>query len=88
MVVRTSNQYSAECMHLIITTTPVALSGRRYGGWEAYGQSKQANILFAKALADRLKTSTAGGTAGGISGSGSATAVSLHPGIIRTNLWR
>ena len=49
--------------------------GRRYVSWEAYGQSKLANLLHAKALADRLK-----GT--------SLTAVAVHPGVIKTNLWR
>jgi len=50
-------------------------NGRKYAGWEAYGQSKLANLLFAKGLADRLK-----GTP--------LTAVSVHPGVIHTNLWR
>lgn len=49
--------------------------GRRYSGWGAYGQSKLANVLFAKSLGDKLK-----GT--------NTTAVSLHPGVISTNLWR
>lgn len=49
--------------------------GRQYKPWEAYGQSKLANLLFAKGLADRLK------------GTG-ITAVSVHPGVIATNLWR
>ncbi len=46
---------------------------RRYDGWAAYAQSKLANVLHAKALAARLE------------GSG-VTAVSLHPGWVRTNL--
>ena len=50
---------------------------RTYQGWDAYKQSKAANILFAKALADRLAK-----TAPYIS------TVSVHPGVIRTNLWR
>lgn len=51
------------------------LSGERsYGAWRAYGHSKLANILFAKALARRL-------------GSG-RTANALHPGVIPTNLQR
>lgn len=50
-------------------------AGRKYAAWEAYGQSKQANLLFAKGLADRLK-----GTA--------ATALAVHPGVIQTNLWK
>ena len=46
----------------------------KYSPWGAYGNSKLANILFAKALAKRLPETV--------------TAVSLHPGIIRTPLWR
>lgn len=49
-------------------------ASRKYGAWRAYGQSKLANILFAASLAKRL-------------GNG-ATANSLHPGVIRTNLGR
>lgn len=46
---------------------------RPYDGWEAYAQSKLANVLHAAALARRLE------------GSG-VTAVSVHPGWVRTNL--
>lgn len=49
--------------------------GRIYSKWEAYGQSKLANILFAKSLSDKLKGSQ-------------ATAVSLHPGVVMTNLYQ
>jgi len=48
---------------------------RRYDGWEAYAQSKLANLLHAKGLAKRLE------------GTG-VTAVSVHPGWVRTNLAR
>lgn len=48
---------------------------RRYDGWEAYAQSKLANVLHARELARRLQ------------GSG-ITAVSLNPGWVRTNLIR
>ncbi len=48
---------------------------RPYDGWEAYAQSKLANLLHAKALARRL------------AGSGVTTA-SVHPGWVRTNLIR
>lgn len=48
---------------------------RPYDGWEAYAQSKLANLLHARALAERLE------------GTG-VTAVSLHPGWVRTNLIR
>jgi WW domain-containing oxidoreductase len=52
------------------------LSGEEsYSGWRAYGQSKLANVLFANELNRRLA-----GT--------KATANSLHPGGIRTNLGR
>ena len=46
---------------------------KKYDGWEAYAQSKLANLLHARHLALRLK------------GSG-VTAVSVHPGWVRTNL--
>jgi WW domain-containing oxidoreductase len=52
------------------------LDGRRgYSPWRSYGQSKLANLLFAKQLAKRLKKS-------------GQTANALHPGVIRTNLGR
>jgi len=51
------------------------LSGERgYKPWTAYGQSKLANVLFAKELARRLSGS-------------SKTANAVHPGLINTNLW-
>lgn len=52
------------------------LSGERgYGDWKMYGQSKLANLLFAKELARRFE-----GT--------KKTANAVHPGVIRTNLGR
>jgi NAD(P)-dependent dehydrogenase (short-subunit alcohol dehydrogenase family) len=48
---------------------------KSYSPWGAYGQSKLANLLFAKSLAKRLS-----GT--------SQTANAVHPGVIATNLWR
>ena len=52
------------------------LSGQRnYSPWTAYGQSKLANLLFAKELAKRLH------------GTGK-TANAVHPGVIKTNLGR
>jgi NAD(P)-dependent dehydrogenase (short-subunit alcohol dehydrogenase family) len=51
--------------------------GRKYAAWSAYGQSKLANILFAKQLAVRLEAEGA-----------PVTAVSLHPGVISTGLSR
>lgn len=46
---------------------------RKYDGWESYAQSKLANLLHARGLAKRLE------------GTG-VTAVSVHPGWVRTNL--
>ena len=48
---------------------------RRYDGWAAYAQSKLANLLYAKDLANRL------------AGSG-VLAFSVHPGWVRSNLMR
>ena len=47
--------------------------GTLYNKWRAYGQAKTANILMAVAVAKRL-------------GEKDLTAVSLHPGAIKTNL--
>jgi NAD(P)-dependent dehydrogenase (short-subunit alcohol dehydrogenase family) len=46
-----------------------------YGAWKFYGQSKMANLLFAKELARRLQP-------------GKQTAYAVHPGVIKTNLSR
>ncbi|MBN8217255.1 MAG: SDR family NAD(P)-dependent oxidoreductase [Spirochaetes bacterium] len=52
------------------------LSGERgYGAWKHYGQSKLANLLFAKELNRRFAGS-------------SKTAYAVHPGVIATNLGR
>ncbi len=52
------------------------LSGTKgYTSWGNYGQSKLANLLFAKELARRFA-----GTR--------KTANAVHPGVIKTNLWR
>lgn len=52
------------------------LSGARgYRPWSAYGQSKLANLLFARELSRRLP-------------SPGQTANAVHPGLIATNLWR
>ncbi|MCA9537128.1 MAG: SDR family NAD(P)-dependent oxidoreductase, partial [Myxococcales bacterium] len=48
---------------------------KSYSAWSAYGQSKLANLLFAKSLAKRL------------AGTGK-TANAVHPGVIATNLAR
>lgn len=52
------------------------LSGTKgYSSWKAYGQSKFANLLFARELARRFE-----GT--------KKTANAVHPGVIQTNLGR
>jgi NAD(P)-dependent dehydrogenase (short-subunit alcohol dehydrogenase family) len=48
-------------------------NGNKYHRYWSYGQSKTANILFAKELSNRY-------------GSKGLVALSLHPGAIRTNL--
>eukprot|EP00562_Extubocellulus_spinifer_P002029 CAMPEP_0178476174 /NCGR_PEP_ID=MMETSP0696-20121128/3492_1 /TAXON_ID=265572 /ORGANISM="Extubocellulus spinifer, Strain CCMP396" /LENGTH=363 /DNA_ID=CAMNT_0020103471 /DNA_START=34 /DNA_END=1125 /DNA_ORIENTATION=+ len=53
-------------------------SGRSYSPWGAYGQSKLANVLFAKGLDDRLKGEE----------DCDVLSLSLHPGVVATNLWR
>lgn len=72
----------------IITTSSVAHKGahivdfddiqfekRSYSGIKAYSQSKLANILFTRELAERLRGSSSG-----------VTANCFHPGGVRTNL--
>ncbi|KUJ20596.1 NAD(P)-binding protein [Mollisia scopiformis] len=49
--------------------------GKAYNAWEGYGQSKLANILFAKSLARIFESKDM-----------QAKAYSLHPGSIRTGL--
>jgi len=49
----------------------------RYTPWGAYGDSKMANLLWAKGLAKDLEAQ----------GNGRITAVSVHPGVVRTALW-
>lgn len=48
---------------------------RGYQAWRAYGQSKLANLLFARELARRLPHPD-------------QAAHAVHPGVIRTSLWR
>jgi NAD(P)-dependent dehydrogenase (short-subunit alcohol dehydrogenase family) len=48
---------------------------RPYKGWEAYNQSKLANVLMTKALARRLEGSR-------------ASAFAVHPGVVATQLGR
>ena len=48
---------------------------KSYSPWAAYGQSKLANLLFARELSRRLS-------------SDKQTANAVHPGVIKTNLGR
>lgn len=51
------------------------LSGKRnYSPWGAYGQSKLANLLFARELNERMEEGR--------------SAYALHPGVIKTNIGR
>uniref|UniRef100_A0A3Q4ANV3 Uncharacterized protein n=1 Tax=Mola mola TaxID=94237 RepID=A0A3Q4ANV3_MOLML len=50
-------------------------SERSYDTMKAYGQSKLANVLFARSLAKRLQ------------GTG-VCVFSLHPGVVQSDLWR
>ncbi|PSR76029.1 NAD(P)-binding protein [Coniella lustricola] len=58
--------------------------GKTYNKWQAYGQSKTANMLFSVALAAKL----GGGDGSSSSSSDKATllAFSLHPGVVPSNL--
>lgn len=47
---------------------------RTYKSWEAYGNSKLANFLYARTLAAQLKDTP-------------IRVASVHPGVIKTNLW-
>ena len=48
---------------------------RRYDRWQAYGQSKLANVMFALELQRRLSAQGSG-----------ALSLAAHPGLARTNL--
>ena len=57
----------------MISMEPVLKRG--YSTWEAYAQSKLANVLFAYELARRLDSRR-------------VTANALHPGHVATDMWR
>ena len=50
-------------------------ASKDYQPWQRYGQTKLANILYARSLHERL-------------GGSGRVAASCHPGVIRTNLGR
>ena len=58
----------------ILPLTDLNYKTRKYSPWEAYGTSKLANILFAKGVVKNVKNRL-------------ITAVSVHPGVIKSNLW-
>lgn len=73
-------------------------SEKGYDKRKAYSQSKLANVLFTRSLAQRLEglrrlspfTSDLGDLCSHhrfLSGTG-VTAYSLHPGVVQTDLWR
>lgn len=66
---------SSASLHGKINTTDLNLRGEDYGPFAAYHQSKLANVLFAAELSRRLADDR-------------VTAVSLHPGVIDTELAR
>jgi len=53
-------------------------SSRKYSSWGAYGQSKLANLLFTKGLHARVMSQP----------NNKISALAVHPGVIRTELWR
>ncbi|KAG2174913.1 hypothetical protein INT43_005975 [Umbelopsis isabellina] len=59
----------------IFFTDPQFSNGENYNEWLAYGQSKTANILFAKELSNRYNKE-------------GLLSYSLHPGSVSTNLQR
>ncbi|GAB5587125.1 hypothetical protein Unana1_02025 [Umbelopsis nana] len=59
----------------ILFEDPSFADGQKYNKWQAYGQAKTANILFALELSKRYRNQ-------------GLTAFSLHPGGIFTNLQR
>ncbi|KAJ2957927.1 hypothetical protein NQZ79_g6387 [Umbelopsis isabellina] len=63
------------CLSDIRFDDPFFKNGEAYDKWVAYGQSKTANVLFARELAKRYKSK-------------GLVAYSLHPGVIQTNLAR
>ena len=70
----------ASTAHRFATAHPLSdptYKTRRYTPWVAYGDSKLANLVYAKALATHLWDS----------GSQHITSLSVHPGVIKTPLW-
>ena len=71
----------ASTAHRFASPDPLAdpsYSNKGYTPWVAYGDSKLANLVYAKGLAKSL-------TGQGLS---HITSLSVHPGVIRTGLWK
>jgi len=68
----------ASVAHTFASGPTIDWEPKKYSPWGAYGQSKLANILFAKRLQELMIES----------GKADLTSVSLHPGVIGTSLWR
>jgi retinol dehydrogenase-12 len=68
----------ASTAHSFPKSPDVTWQPEDYSGWREYGQSKLANILFAKQLQDLLMQQ----------GKMDIQSVCLHPGVIGTSLWR
>jgi NAD(P)-dependent dehydrogenase (short-subunit alcohol dehydrogenase family) len=54
-------------------------NGRQYAAWGAYGQSKLCNLLYAKGLEKRFRDDGFAEC---------CTSIGVHPGVIKTPLWR
>lgn len=76
-VVNLSSCYHDQAMGRegVIDFDDLHFRSRPYDGWTSYAQSKLANVLYACELASRV-------------GASGVTAVSVHPGWVRTNLIR
>jgi len=74
---RIINVSSAAHLFGRINFDDLMLEDEEYGPWKAYGQSKLANVLFTRELADRLKAIAA-----------PVTVNALHPGGVSTDLER
>lgn len=89
-IMKQTSENSAEPVRIVVTSSlghkmgtisfdDMDWSKRGYSEWKAYGQSKLANILFAKELAKKLQQSNL---------SQKIHTYSLHPGSIPTELGR
>ena len=59
-----------------------------YQPWVAYGNSKLANVLFTRELAQRLQATSSSSSSSSSSNNNRIATFSLHPGVCRTELGR